>query len=236
MQPNMNNTGVGNMPGAANMPSTSAAGDVVLGNQPRKKNKGMVIGMAVLAVLAAGGIGFGVWAVLDKNQESANLNNQIADLNSQLVEQQAVAEVDEDATIEADLVSNPTDYIYISDWNLKIKIPEGLAISSYKLNLNTFCISGVSSGHDKTYPDFSLNDKNSPGLGCITRSWEQEPYPDTKFVYSYEDNGATINLAYSRPQVLYSVDENEKNWETESIELVANMLSTPENYSFITEE
>ena len=45
------------------------------------KGKGMIIGMVVLALLAVGGIGFGVWEMMDKNQEVANLNAKILELN-----------------------------------------------------------------------------------------------------------------------------------------------------------
>ena len=218
------------MPGAANMPSTSAAGDVVLGNQPRKKNKGMVIGMAVLAVLAAGGIGFGVWAVLDKNQESANLNNQIADLNSQLAEQQAVAEVDEGTTadIDADSSKSTSEYIYVGEWGIKIKIPENLGNISYIVNNwdednfagTSLCVQGATTGHDNQKPSFIKMNAEGAYV-CLGKN--------TKSI-SVADGGAgnqTFEVGeyyVTGPQALAG-DGTDQDWEIESVNAIKAMLS-----------
>ena len=76
MQPNNINT---------EMPTTpiNPGDDLVFRDKP-KKNTGMIVGMVVLAILAAGGIGFGVWAYLSGNQKNTELNNKISDLNSQI--------------------------------------------------------------------------------------------------------------------------------------------------------
>ena len=57
--------------------------DVVFNDKP-KKSHGMVIGMVLLALLAAGGIGFGVWAMMDGNQQKDALNSQISSLKKQI--------------------------------------------------------------------------------------------------------------------------------------------------------
>ena len=51
-----------------------------------KKSHGMLYGMILLAILAAGGIGFGVWAMMDGNSQVAKKDEQIADLRGQLAE------------------------------------------------------------------------------------------------------------------------------------------------------
>ena len=51
-----------------------------------RKNTAMILGMVLLAVLAAGGIGFGVWAMLDGNAQKDKLNLQISDLGKQNIE------------------------------------------------------------------------------------------------------------------------------------------------------
>ena len=84
MQPKNN---ASTTPPPANPPATTPmnpGGDIVFKDKP-KKNTGMIIGMIFLALLAAGGIGFGIWAYLDGNQKTADLNNQISDLQNQLV-------------------------------------------------------------------------------------------------------------------------------------------------------
>lgn len=55
--------------------------DVVF-NGP-KKNTGMILGMVIFAILAAGGIGFGVWQMMDANTQIESLNKQIDSLKSQ---------------------------------------------------------------------------------------------------------------------------------------------------------
>lgn len=80
MQPNMNGNVMNDIPQAT---PVNPGSDVVFRDKP-KKNTGMIIGMVVLALLAAGGIGFGVWAYLSGNQKSTELNNKISELNSQI--------------------------------------------------------------------------------------------------------------------------------------------------------
>lgn len=60
------------------------------GVSEKKKGKGMVLGLILLALLAAGGIGFGVWAMMDGNSQVAKKDATIKDLkqqNSDLLEQ-----------------------------------------------------------------------------------------------------------------------------------------------------
>ena len=42
-------------------------------------------GTCDIEILAAGGIGFGVWAMLDGNQKVAELNQEVADLRSKIL-------------------------------------------------------------------------------------------------------------------------------------------------------
>lgn len=57
---------------------------------PKKKNNGMLIGLILCLLVAAGGIGFGVFAMMDGNAQTTELNKQISSLkkqNSDLLEQ-----------------------------------------------------------------------------------------------------------------------------------------------------
>ena len=102
MEPNQNtdmqnatnvptSTGVSNVSSASlNTPgksveSSKPGGDVVFQDKP-KKSHGMLYGMILLVILAAGGIGFGVWAMMDGNQQKEQLNTQISTLKSQINE------------------------------------------------------------------------------------------------------------------------------------------------------
>ena len=61
--------------------------------EPQKKsNKAIILGMIFFAIVAIGGIGFGVWMMLDKDNLASKYEEQISSLkktNSQLMEQLA---------------------------------------------------------------------------------------------------------------------------------------------------
>ncbi len=52
----------------------------------KTKNSGMLIGLIVLAIVALGGIGFGVWAMLDGNNQVADANKKVDVANQQVDE------------------------------------------------------------------------------------------------------------------------------------------------------
>lgn len=100
MEPNQNsntvqNTAsastVDNVPNASSAPlaasdasvgSSKSGSDVIFRDKP-KKSHGMIYGMILLAILAAGGIGFGVWAMMDGNSQVARKDEEISVLKSQ---------------------------------------------------------------------------------------------------------------------------------------------------------
>ena len=76
--------------------------DVVFQDKP-KKSHGMLYGMILLAILAAGGIGFGVWAMLDENSRAQKKDEQISQLQSQLSDlSNQIAEANNETKDEAD--------------------------------------------------------------------------------------------------------------------------------------
>ena len=56
---------------------------MAVGVSAKKKGKGMIYGLVLLALLAAGGIGFGVWTMMDGNTQKEQLNSQISALKTQ---------------------------------------------------------------------------------------------------------------------------------------------------------
>ena len=72
--------------------------DIVFRNGP-KSNKGMIAGMVCLALLAIGGISFGVWAMMDGNAKVEQLSAQIDALKQQNSElQEKIVEVEKNET------------------------------------------------------------------------------------------------------------------------------------------
>ena len=112
MEPNQNtnmqnatsvptSTGVSNVSSTSlNMPdksveSSKPGSDVVFQDKP-KKNMGVILTIVLLALLAAGGIGFGVWAMMDGNSQVAKKDEQISALKKQNSElQDKVTEMEE---------------------------------------------------------------------------------------------------------------------------------------------
>ncbi len=93
------------------------------------KKTGWILGLMILAIIAAGGVGFGVWAMMDGNSQKDALNAQISSLkqqNSTLQEQLSANGGGTIINIDTDNDVNSTDYIYVGEWGLKIKIPTQL--------------------------------------------------------------------------------------------------------------
>ena len=98
--PGFANGGVGGGDTADVVTPVNGGNDVVFQDKP-KKSHGMFYGMILLAILAAGGIGFGVWAMMDGNSRAQKKDEQISQLQSQLAEKSEVV-VDDDTTVVDD--------------------------------------------------------------------------------------------------------------------------------------
>ena len=78
-------------------------------NKP-KKSRSAMIGMIVFALIAACGIGFGVWAMLDGNSRVQKKDEQIKELQGQSIEKKDETVVENDATVVMDEVDNGDGY------------------------------------------------------------------------------------------------------------------------------
>lgn len=240
------------MPNTPDVSPADAGGDVVFQDKPKKKSHAMLYGMIFLAILAVAGIGFGVWAMLDGNSRAQKKDEQISQLQSQLAEKSEVV-VDDDTTVVDDVddgggttstsVVNTADYIYVGEWGIKIKIPEGLNRVSYEFKQHgddqtegtTVAVSGtVGDG----LPDFANIYKNISSLGTVSRvlknAYENYNFPDEMRECGYEGlvfSDDKYNYCYGHPQSVYSTVENEQALETESVTVIQQMLNNKENYS-----
>lgn len=96
MEPNQQTVQNNNPPIAEtnNQPATNPTPveNTAVQDDPKKKSSktGVILGFVLLFLLAAGGIGFGVWAMMDGNTQKEQLNSQINTLkkqNEQLLDQ-----------------------------------------------------------------------------------------------------------------------------------------------------
>ena len=122
-----------------------------------------------------------------------------------------------------------TGYIYLSSWNIKIKIPDNLEKVSYILNENyreSICFNAVGKGV-QYFPDFANIALNPGKQGCLTRIKTAEGEFDaatgisfgTK-VFTYKD----YSYFYTGP-IDYSQDAANLGLEHTADQYIKNMLT-----------
>lgn len=258
MEQGMDNASNNGPMGAAQAPEQMVAERVTVAEMgsapampeaPKKKSNGMLIGFILCIVLAIGGIGFGVWMMMDGNTQKDSLNKQISDLrkqNNDLLEQVG----DNSTTINIDTDDgdvDTADYIYVGEWGVKIKIPEGLNRVSYEFYQHggTTQIEGTTVSVYGTVgeglPDFANPYKNNDALGSIGRI-PKDTYSGSEYDGVEADRRACgvdsglvfsddiYNYCYSHPQAVYSTDESEQDLEVESTNVIQEMLQNKDNY------
>ena len=120
-------------------------------------------------------------------------------------------------------------YIYLSDWDIKIRIPDNLASVSYILNQNyrqSICFNAVGKGV-QYFPDFANIALNPGRMGCLTRIATTEGEFDaatgvsfgTK-VFTYKD----YSYFYTG-SIDYSKDEANLGLEHTAVQYIKNMLT-----------
>jgi len=122
-----------------------------------------------------------------------------------------------------------TGYIYLTDWHIKIKIPDNLTSVSYILNSyefrNSICFNAIQKGIQYK-PSFADPSKNLGRQGCLSRI----PVTDGDFdstsgvrfgtkVFTYKD----FNYFYVDP-TNFSTDSAELGLEHTADQLIKNML------------
>lgn len=222
----MNPNSVAGTPNVQAQPVQPEPNPMAMG--PTKPGKGVAIAAVLFALLAAGGIGFGVYTMMNSKKQEDALNEQIATLkkqNSELMEQIGEAG---GSTVDTE------DYIYVGEWGIKFKIPDNLQYVSYEVRDFDYgdyagvslCVSGATTGHGDERPSF-VKDTTGFGLGiyvCLsknTKSAEEGAWYAISPVGEYYIQG---------PQAVF--DEMTAEWESESVRVIKSMLST-ENMSSI---
>ena len=180
------------------------------------KQKKMMIGFAVLAIVAAVGVCFGVIATVKQSQATEEFASQLAEANAN--------NNDSDGGVD-------DEYINLKDWGVKIKIVSGLNNISYNTLMDDYAevqIWGTKRDSGANYvPDFAKQSKNGTPLGTMVRVPRYERAAAGRLIW-YDDY---YNYYYQGPSGVPSVSEDEMSWWVESYLLIKEMLTNADNYT-----
>lgn len=191
-----------------------------------KNNTLSITVIIILAVLAVGGIAFGAITYINNATEITKLNETISEQEYTIKNNTTLTTTDN---------SNPSNYIYIGEWGIKIKIPEELSWVGYSFapsdNTSSVFVYGVK-GHFDTRPQFLNELQLSGGLASITRA--PIGYGSVDGLRVLSSNG----YDYYYTILQKAVTENAENAEQADLELsskalIETMLTTADNYSLI---
>lgn len=243
-------------------PSVAKAPEPTFDNGPsivgkKDKKTAWILAIVLLLIIAAGGVGFGVWAYMDGNTQREQLNAQISSLtqqNSELqekIEDLSKKKGDEDTSVEIsydeiDVWSDgskniesaflgKTSQIDIKDWGFSLIIPETLDNISYSVRhfdgdgqdgYDALRVSGTINGVSQV-PDFANMNLNSDGLVGINRL--KKGQADDKCVLLFSDDD--YDYCFVKTLGVYSTDEDMMDLESQSANLIQQVVLNPENYS-----
>lgn len=196
--------------------------------------------LAILfGVLGVAGIGFGAGGMI------YGLNN-IKQLEQEREKakglEMVVKQVEENTGIEPLLKPEqvPTykpvkGYVYLDEWGVKMKVPDGLIKLSYTLDQKfrpTVCFSGMGKG-TTTFPAFADIQKNPKGMGCLVRVETKEGNIDTGTNLSFGMKILThkeYSYFYQAGEKDFSTEAGEKDLEKTAKQLIKQMISGVEIY------
>lgn len=213
-------------------------------NTPKKKSNVMLILVILFALLAAGGIGFGVWAMMDGN-------SRVEEAKKQCNSYETKCNVPDDNKSDNNSDDNNNDnggsantdssdsakYLYVNDWGVKIKIPDSLMVLSYKYRLddimyNTHLELAGADKNGQDAPDFADIDKCS--LGIVTRiskdKVNDDHLPASGSFGTLIMSKGNYNFYYNGPQAVCTEDESQTQREVNTVQIIKDMLTNSNNY------
>ena len=221
----------------------------VMDSGKQKDGKGWKIATAIASVVAVCGIGFGVYGMLQSSQKDnqiSDLKVQVEDSNGKIttLETEKIETTDENGTTVT-IVDSPHlsadelyHYIYIAQWDVKIALPTSLGGFSYRYYMmpgyTSLEVAGTdcsTQGQCQYAPEFADLSKTNFSLGTINRFYKgTEPsIGGGEKVFTIGD----YDYYYVHPQAVYSVDSDEITWEANTVNLIKETLTNPDNYSAI---
>lgn len=228
---------------------TAKSAEAAKAEKEAKEKDPRFIAMKALKKMTTMAMVFGILAVLFLVLSLIGLvygisqGDKITTANNTIKNQaQIIAAVEESSGVAK--ISTPSDvpvykttlgYIYLSDWNIKLKVPDNLSTMSYVLNTyeyrNSICFNGIQKGV-QAKQEFADPAKNLGKQGCLVRvpvsEGDFEASTGKRFgtkVTTYKD----YNFFYTDPTIS-SKDGAELGLETASNQIIRNMIFALETY------
>lgn len=186
----------------------------------------------VLGILAIVGISLGVFGLVDSAATGDELATARAELATKTsivaaVEKQTGTKINSAKDIPTYVAT--TGYIYLTEWGIKIQIPNDLHHVSYILNDRlyhpTICFNAVDTSVTNPIPAFADVTQNPGGMGCLVRISADEGDRGTDGLSFGEkvlsDNG--FNYFYTSPKT-FSTENADLQLERHAISLIKTML------------
>lgn len=181
-------------------------------NVLENRQKKLVFALVALVIVAIAGVIFGIVAIVNQNKATIELANQIVTSGGN----------------HENLVDD--EYIYLKDWNMKIKIVSGLDHITFDYDEDEYSqvlIWGVRKDNGVNYtPDFAKQSKNGTAMGIVTRVPRYERAAAGRLIW-YDDY---YNYYYQGPNTEPEASETEMSWWVESYLLIKEMLTNADNY------
>ncbi|MBR2709551.1 hypothetical protein IKE72_00525 [Candidatus Saccharibacteria bacterium] len=222
-----------------NIPSNDSFED-----KPKKKSHAMVITLILLAILAVGGTGFGIWAWTNGDAQNKKNEDEIITLRTELkntqealdkiaAEKEENIEIKKEEEKKEDENIKEADYIYIGDWGIKIKKPEDLSIIEYSFTKgdtygDILRVSGAKEKSNGAIPAYAHLDAS---VGGIVRADSDDGfYPYGELVYT-DKSGK--KYYYESPNGIPNIPESDMGLWGEVRTIFKNTLTNPGNFSEI---
>ena len=232
--PTPGNPGI-NAPGTSPVPPADstrlAAPAVANAEQTIKKFTTMSIifgaAAAVMFILAIIGMVVGISNGSKLGSVEADLNNKKAIVTA-VEETTGVSPID--SPDQVPVWKTTQGYIYITEWGIKLKIPDDLTSVSYILDQKyrpSICFNAVKAGV-QYFPAFADVAKNPGGMGCLTKVAVNEGNNDAATGLSFGTQVFTykeFNYFYTAPAKVYSEDAAERGLESTAVQIIKNMIT-----------
>ena len=256
-------------PVAARPASAAGAGESVpVDNGPTFGNGASVVGAKsggktgwilttiLLLLIAAGGVGFGVWAYMDGNTQKDQLNSQIStlqqqnnDLQEQIEEMAAknntTGSAGDNANMEGDTFASmeESDFIVLDEWGVKIRIgtPFVYVAKSMKEDCDgSTCSIRITALTEEMkeivdkYPDLGVEDIVHDLAIVKTKESELERYPGEMIKPIFNDGEYNyFVLVPSGLSLSSELSIDESSLITKAFDAFVEKVNTAENYSKI---